>query len=231
MYKLNTAVLKPRGTLAIRPYGDTNNPANACASNRRLPDLHSVISSSASTIGSRVKSPRSFSHGGSRRKALWECGNRALCDFQALVGNDGKPVFWFSSFSTARHFYKALGKRLKPFTYTATGRRATMTDGSGTTTYGYDNLDRLTSKATPFGTLTYGYDVGGNVTSIQSSNTNGVWLTYTYDSLNRLATVVDNRLAAGQNTTTYAYDPASSVAAYSGASRSRFRGKPISVPG
>jgi len=37
-----------------------------------------------------------------------------------------------------------------------------------------------------------------------SSNPNGISVTYTYDQLNRLATVVDNHLAAGQNTTTYA---------------------------
>jgi YD repeat-containing protein len=35
------------------------------------------------------------------------------------------------------------------FTYTATGRRASMTDASGTTSYSYDLLYRLTSKATP----------------------------------------------------------------------------------
>src|SRR5439155_4085831 len=39
------------------------------------------------------------------------------------------------------------------FTYTATGKRQTMTDASGTTTYAYDSMDRLTQKATPEGTL------------------------------------------------------------------------------
>jgi RHS repeat-associated protein len=36
-------------------------------------------------------------------------------------------------------------------------------------------------------------------------------MSYTYDSLNRLSTVVDNNLPAGQNTTTYAYDTASNL--------------------
>ena len=40
-------------------------------------------------------------------------------------------------------------------TYTATGKRATMTDASGTTTYTYDSQDRLITKATPQGTPTY----------------------------------------------------------------------------
>jgi hypothetical protein len=49
------------------------------------------------------------------------------------------------------------------------------------------------------------------VASIASSNPNGASVSYTYDDLNRLSTVVDNRLA-GNNTTTYTYDPASNVA-------------------
>jgi len=98
------------------------------------------------------------------------------------------------------------------FTYTATGKRATMTDGSGTTTYSYDSLDRLTTKATPEGTLNYTYDAGGNLASMSSTHTNGVSVEYTYDDLNRLSTVVDNRLGSGANTTTYTYDPASNLA-------------------
>jgi RHS repeat-associated protein len=98
------------------------------------------------------------------------------------------------------------------FTYTPTGKRATMTDASGTTTYTYDNLDRLKTKATPQGTLSYTYDMAGNVASMQSSNAHGTSVSYTYDNLNRLSTVVDNNLPAGQNTTQYIYDPASNVA-------------------
>jgi RHS repeat-associated protein len=45
-----------------------------------------------------------------------------------------------------------------------------------------------------------------------SSNPNGASVSYTYDQLNRLSTVVDNRLSSGQNTTSYAYDPASNLA-------------------
>jgi RHS repeat-associated protein len=97
------------------------------------------------------------------------------------------------------------------FTYTATGKRNSMTDASGTTTYTYDTLDRLTAKTTPEGTLNYTYDAASDVASMSSSNANGVSVGYTYDSLNRLSTVVDNHLI-GQNTTTYTYDTASNVA-------------------
>jgi RHS repeat-associated protein len=49
---------------------------------------------------------------------------------------------------------------------------------------------------------------------MQSSNANGVSVTYTYDNMNRLQTVVDNNLQipGGQKTTTYTYDPASNLA-------------------
>ena len=103
------------------------------------------------------------------------------------------------------------GEPVVSFTYTATGKRASMTDASGTTNYTYDGLDRLTAKATPEGTLNYAYDTAGNVASMSSSNANGVSVGYTYDSLNRLSTVVDNRLGSGQNTTTYTYDAASNL--------------------
>jgi YD repeat-containing protein len=69
----------------------------------------------------------------------------------------------------------------------------------------------LTAKITPEGTLNYTYDASGRVLSISSSNVNGASMSYTYDNLNRLSTVVDNRLPAGQNTTSYAYDSASNL--------------------
>jgi RHS repeat-associated protein len=49
------------------------------------------------------------------------------------------------------------------------------------------------------------------VETITSSNAHGVSVGYTYDDLNRLSTVVDNRLT-GNNTTSYTYDNASNVA-------------------
>jgi YD repeat-containing protein len=47
---------------------------------------------------------------------------------------------------------------------------------------------------------------------MSSSHTNGASVDYTYDDLNRLSTVVDNRLGSGANTTTYTYDPANNLA-------------------
>jgi RHS repeat-associated protein len=103
------------------------------------------------------------------------------------------------------------GEPVVSFTYTATGKRATMTDASGTTNYTYDSLGRLTAKATPEGTLNYTYDAASNVASMASSNANGASVAYSYDGLNRLSSVLDNRIGSGQNTTTYTYDAASNL--------------------
>jgi RHS repeat-associated protein len=112
---------------------------------------------------------------------------------------------------TARIPDPSLSEPTVTFTYTPTNKRATMLDGSGQTTYTYDTLDRLTTKVTPEGSLFYGYDGVGNLASISSNHGNGILVSLTYDSLNRLSTVVDNRLPSGVNTTTYAYDPANNV--------------------
>jgi RHS repeat-associated protein len=97
------------------------------------------------------------------------------------------------------------------FTYSATGKRATMSVGSWNTTYSYDTLDRLTTKAAPAGTLTYSYDGAGNLASMSSNHANGILVAYAWDELNRLSTVTDSRLV-GNQVTTYTYDPASNVA-------------------
>ena len=47
---------------------------------------------------------------------------------------------------------------------------------------------------------------------MRSSNTGGTSVNYTYDALNRLSTVKDNRLASG--TTTYTYDNAGNLPNY-----------------
>ena len=106
------------------------------------------------------------------------------------------------------------GAKQVSFTYTPTGKRKTMTDAGGTTTYNYDTRDRLQSKQTPFGTLSYTYDNAGDVLSITSSNLNGASVSYAYDQLNRLHTVTDNavQLAGANNVvTTYGYDAAGNL--------------------
>jgi len=96
------------------------------------------------------------------------------------------------------------GAPAESFTYTLTGKRATMTDASGGTTYSYTNRDRVRIKSTTLqGALSYTYDLSGNVASVVSSNANGTNVSYTWDAANQLATVMDH-WTNGQ--TNYAFD-------------------------
>ena len=78
----------------------------------------------------------------------------------------------------------SFGESAISYTYKPNGQRATLADASGVTAYSYDNRNRLTSKQTPFGTLSYSYAAMSNITPTQSSNTNGLSVTYGYDVLN-----------------------------------------------
>lgn len=108
------------------------------------------------------------------------------------------------------------------YSYTATGKRASMLDGSGSTFYTYDNRDRLVTKAAPAGTLSYTYNAAGKIASIQSSNPSGTSVAYAYDAANRLSTVTDRSLTLG--VTSYQYDAAGNrtLTAYPNGVRSQY---------
>lgn len=97
------------------------------------------------------------------------------------------------------------------YAYTPTGKIASIVDSRGTTSYKYDERDRLISRTDPTGlytannaTIEYGYDAAGNITSVAvPSGTTG----YTYDERNRLKTVTD----PDGGVTTYSYDAAGNL--------------------
>src|SRR6202030_3432883 len=66
------------------------------------------------------------------------------------------------------------------YTYTPSGKRASMVDAGGSTIYTYNGRDHALTEATPEGTLSYTYDVHENLLTIASSNANGASMTYTY---------------------------------------------------
>jgi len=87
------------------------------------------------------------------------------------------------------------------YTYTPDGQRSTMADGTGTTSYTYDTLDRLRQVTNGVGAhVGYGYDAVGNVTSLTYPDSSAI--TRTYDTLNRLSSVQDWL----GHTTGFAYD-------------------------
>ena len=103
----------------------------------------------------------------------------------------------------------ACGATQITYSYNNMGRRTSMTDASGPTSYTYDGRDRLLAKASPAGTLTYSYDAAGNIATLNSSNAGGASMTYTYDALNRLASVTDV-----SGTTNYSYDVAGNLGGF-----------------
>jgi len=94
--------------------------------------------------------------------------------------------------------------RVENFTYNVIGNRKTQTDPLGTTTYSYDNQNRLVKEVKPNqAILEYGYDKLGNRTLLKFTPPGGstVEVQYKYDALSRL-----QKVRAPDGETTYAYD-------------------------
>jgi len=93
------------------------------------------------------------------------------------------------------------------FAYDAMARQASMTDGTGTSTYGYDSLHRLVQATNGAGSAAgYGYDLNGHLTAITYPGAGRV-VNNTYDDAGRLVTVSDWL----GHTTTYRYDADSNL--------------------
>ncbi|GAB3851099.1 hypothetical protein GCM10028801_00010 [Nocardioides maradonensis] len=94
------------------------------------------------------------------------------------------------------------------YSYNPDGTRATMTDPTGTTTYSYDNLGRVTSVTNGAGkTVSYSYDLDNRVLNqgyLAAGN-----VTRGYDAAGRMTSVADPY----GHTTTYTYDPAGNITA------------------
>jgi RHS repeat-associated protein len=91
--------------------------------------------------------------------------------------------------------------------YDPDGRKLTMTDGTGTTTWTYDVFGDVTSQQQGSGaTVSYSYDSQGNETSITyPGQTTAV--AQAFDAANRVKTITD----PGGNTTSFTYYPAGQV--------------------
>src|ERR1043166_2934890 len=120
----------------------------------------------------------------------------------------------------------SLGQPTISFTYIPTGERAILTDASteagAHTQYNYNQWHRLETKvisnagrAGGTDELRYEYDLSGNVTRIYSIHTQGgagyTDLKYQWDALSRLTNVVDQKLAAPDETS-YSYDDVGNLA-------------------
>jgi RHS repeat-associated protein len=93
------------------------------------------------------------------------------------------------------------------FGFSPTGLRTNMMDASGTTTYNYDPMSRLTNKVVawangPTRALNYAYNPNSSLKNLWSGSTDGVTNAYQYDLLGRLTNV----LANGSVAAVYAFD-------------------------
>jgi YD repeat-containing protein len=84
------------------------------------------------------------------------------------------------------------------FSYDAVGNRTSMTDGTGSTSYSYDQLSRMTSEMhniTGLGvnTISYQYNLANQLTSI--TNPLNITTSYTHDQTGRLSSVTGAGLA------------------------------------
>jgi RHS repeat-associated protein len=86
--------------------------------------------------------------------------------------------------------------------YDSNGNRTSMTDGTGTTSYVYDEANRLTSVTSPGpNTIGYRYDLDGNRTKLIYPDATAV--TYTFDKASQLSSLLD----WASRSVTYAYFP------------------------
>jgi len=102
--------------------------------------------------------------------------------------------------ATIEHSYDDVGNRTQSLVRNASDQLLHTIDQT------HDERNRVATKVAPEGTLSYGYDAAGNLTSASSSTVGGLSNLYTYDVLNRLATVNDNREPFALSMTSYGYD-------------------------
>ena len=92
------------------------------------------------------------------------------------------------------------------YAYDADNNRTSMVDGTGTTTYTYDEFDRPTAITSPGSqTAGYRYDLNGNRTKLIYPDSTAV--VYTFDKANQLASFQD----WASHLTSYQYDPDGSL--------------------
>ncbi len=90
------------------------------------------------------------------------------------------------------------------YTYDAAGNRTGMTDGTGSTSYHYNTISRLTSETRTFTnvgsfTITYDYNLGGQLKSL--TDPSGAQVTYNHDITGRVQSITGS---GATGTVTYA---------------------------
>lgn len=178
------------------PSGGTNDAGNAMTIGYNGPGNPTTTTNSSTTVTATLNYPAT--------------GNVGLPSSAAAPGNDSNVTSYTYTNYQLTGITPVTGSSLgaRALTYDAFGRLHTQTDGRGnTTTYTYDNDDRLLTTAFSDGTTTVTnvYDNVGNRTSqVSASGT----ISNVYDQLGRLTSTVNT---AGGDREQYGYDLASDL--------------------
>jgi RHS repeat-associated protein len=147
---------------------------------------------------------------GSTERYEYDAGNRLV----RTVLPDGKYIDTSHDGFGRPTGHDLNGEGTESFTYDGAGRLTQAVNLWGAVDYSYDADGRIVEIASEGGhAVRYAYDALGNRTSIatQLSGQAARTTSYTYDALNRLATIVE----PDGDVTSYAYDPVGNVAAIS----------------
>lgn len=187
----------------------------SAAATAYLPATSTDSSSNTTTYGySGVGNQLSTTTGNSANAATakLEYNSNGTVKTATAPGNDGNPTnYAYDANNQLAIVTPPTGTKLgnKNMTYDGFGRLQTETDGRGnTTTFTYDNDDRLltTSFSDGTATVTKTYDGNGNLTKEVSA---GGTITNVYDQQNRMTSTTNT---AGGGTITYGYDLAGNIA-------------------
>lgn len=132
---------------------------------------------------------------GRETKKIWQDGSQSAWSYAANTATLTDPAG--HQIKSQTNGLKQLSKSFEPdptnnnsltlqttYTYTVLEQLTSLTEGSQTRTYGYDDAGRMTSMATPeSGTTNYQYNNFDLLT--QRTDARGVITTYTYDTMNR----------------------------------------------
>lgn len=176
------------------PSGGSNDAGNAMTIGYNGPGNPTTTTNSSTTVTAKLNYPTT--------------GNVGLPSSAAAPGNGSNVTSYSYTNYQLTGITPVSGTSLtsRALTYDAFGRLHTETDGRGnTTTYTYDNDDRLLTTAFSDGTMTVTnvYDSVGDLTSQASAPGT---ITNVYDQLGRLTSTVNT---AGGDTEKYGYDLAS----------------------